>query len=151
MKKIILIILLILAVAGSFYGGMKYAQSKNSFSNFSRQNFQNLTSEERQQIFQGNVEGSLQAGVRTRAGMNFINGEVISKDDQSLTLKTVDGGSSIVFFSDSTQISKTIEGTIDDIGIGQQIMITGEQNSDGSYTAATIQPSSSHLAPDIGE
>jgi len=50
-----------------------------------------------------------------------------------------DGSSKIVFFSDSTEISKTTEGSMDDIEIGKEIMVTGSQNSDGSYTAKTIQ------------
>jgi len=64
---------------------------------------------------------------------------VISKDEKSLTIKLPDGSSKIVFFSDSTEISKTTEGTIDDIEIGKQIMVSGDQNSDGSITAKTIQ------------
>jgi hypothetical protein len=31
------------------------------------------------------------------------------------------------------------EGSINNIEIGKQIMVGGEQNSDGSYTAKTIQ------------
>jgi len=31
------------------------------------------------------------------------------------------------------------DGSIDDVEIGKQIMVTGEQNSDGSYSAKTIQ------------
>jgi len=129
MKKIIpIIVILILVVGGgAFYGGMKYAQSKSP----SRQAFQNLSSEQRQQLSQGRTGGG--------TGANFLSGEVIAKDEQSLTLKMPDGGSKIVFFSDSTQISKTTKGSIDDVEIGKQLIASGEQNSDGSYTAKTIQ------------
>lgn len=139
MKKTILIFIIVLIVvgAGAFYGGMKYGQSRNSLSNLSRQNFQNLSPEQRQQFVQGNIEGGLQRGIGSRAG--FLSGEVIAKDEQSLTLKMLDGGSKIVFFSDSTEISKMTEGSINDIEIGKQIMVSGDQNSDGSYTAKTIQ------------
>jgi len=144
MKKIIpIIVVLIIIVGGAFFGGMKYGQSKNPFSNFSRQDFQNLSSEQRQQLFQGNIGGSFQRG----AGSNFLNGEVIAKDENTLTLKMPDGGSKIVFFSGSTKILKTTDGSIDDIGAGEQIMVSGEQNSDGSYTAKTIQLSPRFLAP----
>lgn len=133
MKKTLFIILGIAVVVGaaSFYGGMKYQQSKNLSSGILRQN---LTPEQSQQ-FQANVRGSFQRGT----GANFLNGEVIAKDEQSLTLKMMDGSSKIIFFSDSTQISKTAEGTINDIEIGKQITVSGDQNSDGSYTAKTIQ------------
>lgn len=137
MKKTLLIVLGVAIVvgAGAFYGGMKYGQSKISSNNFARQNSQNLTDEQRQQFSQENIVGSPQG----RAGSNFLSGEVTAKDEQSLTLKTQDGSSKIIFFSDSTEISKTTEGSIDDIVIGEQIMVSGSQNSDGSYTAQTIQ------------
>lgn len=127
MKKIILfVIILIIAAGASFYGGMKYGQSKNSsvLPTNSRANFQ------------ARQEGT---GNRMAGGANFISGEVIAKDDKSLTLKMADSGSKIVFFSDSTKVSKTIDGLMDDIVIGSQIMVSGEQSSEGIYTAQTIQ------------
>ncbi len=140
MKKIIpIIIALIILGGGTFYGGIKYQQSKSSFGNFSRQNFQNLSEEQRQQLLQGNVGGSFGQGTGRGVGSNFLSGEVLAKDEKTLTLKMPDGGSKIVFFSGSTKILKTTDGLIDDIGIGKQIIISGEQNSDGSYTAKTIQ------------
>lgn len=131
MKKSILIfsLLAILIGAGSFYGGMKYAESKIP----SRQRFQNLTLQERQRFIQE----------RTRTG--FISGEVIAKDEKSLTIKMPDGSSKIIFFSDSTEVSKTIKGAIADIEIGKQVIVTGSQNTDGSYTAKTIQISPRYL------
>ena len=122
---------------------MKYEQSKSQLSKSSPQNFQNLSPEQRQQLSQGRAGGRTGGGT----GANFLNGEVIAKDEQSLTLKMPDGGSKIVFFSDSTQISKTTEGLINDIDIGKQIMVSGDQNSDGSYTAKTIQLSPRYLIP----
>ncbi len=128
MKKtrLIIIIVAILVGGGAFYGGMKYEQSKSPISKFSSQ-------------FQKNAGGNSQRGAGMGNGANFLNGEVIAKDEQSLTLKMSDGGSKIIFFSDSTQISKTTDGSKDDIEIGKQIMVSGGQNSDGSYTAKTIQ------------
>ena len=139
-KKIIpIFVALILVVGGgAFYGGMKYQQSKSSLGNFSRQNLQNLSEEQRQQL-QANIGGGFQRGSGGGIGSNFLNGEVLAKDQQSLTIKTSDGSSKIVFLSASTTVSEMTEGSINDIEIGKQIMITGQQNSDGSYTARTIQ------------
>ena len=125
-KKLITIILIshLIAIGVGVYGGMKYGQSKSPLSNLSRQNFQNLSPEQRQQLSQGRTGGG--------TGANFLSGEVITKDEQSLTLKMSDGSSKIVFFSDSTQISKTTEGSIGDVEVGKQIMVSGDQNSDGS-------------------
>jgi len=152
MKKLLPIIIAIVIVGGgAFYGGMKYGQSKTPLGNFSRQSFQNLSEEERQQLSQGNVEGSVQRGIVRGTGSGFLTGEVIDKDEQSLTLKILDGGSKIIFFSDSTEISKTTEGTVGDIEVGKQIMVSGSQNSDGSYTAKTIQFSPRYPIPGNSE
>jgi hypothetical protein len=125
--------IVIVISGGAFYGGMKYGESKGSSGNFPPQNFQNLSDEERQQISQGKT------GVMGNGISPGLSGEVIAKDEQSLTLKTQGDSSKIVFFSDSTKILKTTDGSMDDIGIGKKIMVSGEQNSDGSYTAQTIQ------------
>ncbi len=123
MKKIIIVVVLILIVgAGAFYGGMKYGQS-------------NILNS-RQQFFRGQ---SANVGRSFRPNNNIVAGEVISKDDQSITLKMQDNSSKIVFFSDATTILKTDQGSMADIDVGQQIMVTGQENADGSYTAQTIQ------------
>ena len=137
MKKTIpILLILILAVGiGAFYGGMKYNQSKNPLSRFSNQNFQNMTPAQRQQLLQRN-------GTNTRAGANgtnFISGQIISKDNNSLTIKMPDGSSKIVFFSNSTEISKSASGTPDDLTVGTTVSANGSANQDGSITAQSIQ------------
>ena len=145
MKKIIIWIILVIVVsAGSFYGGMKYGQSKNSARNFSAQALQNLSPAERQQMFQqfrsnGNLQGGRRNGTGNQNGGAFLNGEIISKDDKSVTIKLSDGGSKIVFFSATTSIGKIAEGTTADLEVGKEITINGSANSDGSVTAQSIQ------------
>ena len=152
MKKVLAIIIALIVVgSGAFYGGIKYQESKNSSGNFSRQNFQNLSEEQRQQISERDIRDNLGQSVNRGADQNLFSGEVITKDEESLTLKMIDGGSKIIFFSDSTEISKTTDGSIDEIEIGKQIMISGEQNSDGSYTAKIIQLSPHYPSPKNNE
>ncbi len=126
MRKIIpIIIILIIAVGGgAFYGGIKYQQSKTP-------RFQNLSSEQRQQFSQERAGRGIGAG--------FLTGEVITKDEQSLTLKIPDGSSKIVFFSGSTEITKSTKGSLNDLEIGKTISINGTANQDGSITANSIQ------------
>ncbi len=69
----------------------------------------------------------------------FVGGEVVSVDDKSITLKMQDGGTRFVFFSPSTKISKSVDGTIADVVAGKQVTVSGTPNSDGSVTAQTIQ------------
>ena len=149
-KKILPIIIAVVVIgAGAFYGGMKYGQSNPSTN--SGQNagmgFANLTPEQRQERLQqmgGTAAGGGQR--RTQAGGGFVSGEIISKDDpaedgagKSITVKLPDGSSKIIFYSGSTEISKSVSGTSNDLETGKTITVNGTANSDGSVTAQSIQ------------
>jgi hypothetical protein len=140
MKKLLPIFIVILLVigAGSFYGGMKYGTSARSTERSMERNLENFKalSGERSEAFK-------QFG--GRAGV--INGEIIGRDEESIIIQLSDNSSRIIFFSDITQVSKTAEGSADDLKIGEQVMVSGEQNSDGSYTADIIQLSSRVFIP----
>ena len=130
------IIAVVIVGAGSFYGGMIYGKGKGGLQNFSAQ----------RQIFDANGgggalrNGSGQArGGNRMAGGGFVNGDIISKDDKSITIKSADGGSKIVFLSETTQIMKSAAGLASDLEMGKNVMITGTANSDGSLTAQSIQ------------
>ena len=116
---------------GGFYGGMKYQQSKVS----SRGGF----------MMQGNFNGQKQGagtnlrGANGNAGAGMANGEIIAKDEKSITVKLRDGGSKIIFYSTSTQVKKIIDGAAADLEIGKQATISGTSNQDGSITAQAIQ------------
>lgn len=145
MKKIIYVIIGIVILAGAFYGGMKYQESKTpaglAGANF--QNLRNLSPEERQQKFQELGANASGAAGRRGGSTNGAAGEIIAKDDKSITIKLRDAGSKIIFFSDTTEITKSASGSADDLEIGKNVMVGGKQNSDGSYTAETIQLSPS--------
>jgi hypothetical protein len=128
MKKIIPIALMLLTVGGgAFYGGTKFAAGKSNGTraNFAAGNFQGG------QRTQGNARGGAQGG--------FVNGDIIGKDDKSITVKLRDGGSTIIFFSDSTEIGKFVTGTSADLEVGKTVMVTGQTNTDGSVSAKSIQ------------
>ena len=133
MKKILpMIIVLLIVAGGSFFGGMKYGQSKKTnVSGNAGRNFQNLTNEQRQQMRQDGGIGKMGNG-------GFVGGEIISKDAKSITVKDNSGSTKIILLSDSTKVSKTVDGKADDLTIGKNIMVTGDSNSDGSVTAKTI-------------
>jgi hypothetical protein len=130
MKNIIaaIIITVIIVGGGSFFGGIKYAQAKNSisaqFSNASGRQFGTGTNATRQ---------------GRNANSGFVNGSIISKDDKSITVKLQDGGSKIIFLSGSTTISKTTDGALSDLEVGKNVMVNGSANQDGSITAQSIQ------------
>lgn len=133
MKKIIVLVLVGIAlVGGSFYGGMKYTQSYGS----AGASFRNLTLEERQQRFQ---QGGLQGTANRIPRGNGVSGEIMSKDDTSITVKTLDGGSKIVLITSTTQATKSVQTFLADLVPGISVMVNGTNNTDGSITAQSIQ------------
>lgn len=153
MNKLVttIIAVAIIVGGGAFYGGMKYTESKNSRDRFWQADFQNLSPEERQQRFQelgANVSGAFrdhEGGFRggfgsgQDGGIRSLSGEIISQSEDSLTIKLSDDSTKIVFINNSTQITKSVEGSLDDLVPGEQIFVSGDENPDGSYTAQTIQ------------
>lgn len=139
MKKIIAIVLgLVIVCGGSFYAGMKYDQSRTVADRQARA----------QQFGGANVGGMIRgnSGARGGASGGFVSGVILSKDDKSVTIKLNDarqqneqGGSKIVFLSGSTQVMKSAAGSLDDLTVGETIMVTGSANSDGSINAQSVQ------------
>ncbi len=77
------------------------------------------------------------AGAGGAGGMAV--GTILDKDADSLTIETSDGGSRIVFYSDSTEVSISEEGTTSDLATGETVSVTGATNDDGTMTASRIQ------------
>jgi len=114
------IIAVLIFAGGGFYGGIKYQQTRRVNGRF--------------------IGGIRQSGnFGNRQGANFIAGQITAKDDKSITVKTPDGSSKIVYFSNSTTIAKSENGTIRDLAVGQDINANGKANSDGSLAAESIQ------------
>lgn len=130
-KNIIIIAILVALISGGIgiFGGMKIQEKRtqNNFSqrmgNFNR-NGQNLPTGQ---------------GQNRSMGGRPINGEIISQDDNGITVKLTDGSSKIIILSDKTVISKTSDGTKDDLTTGTKVLVSGQSNSDGSVTAQNIQ------------
>ena len=129
-KKIIIpaILALVIGGGGGFASGMKYSQGKAA----------SARAAAAQQFRQG---GGNFAGRRGTGGpgSGFVSGEVLSKDDKSVTIKLPDGSTKIVFYGAGTKVAKTAEGAISDVAVGGQAVITGTANGDGSVTAQNIQ------------
>lgn len=123
-KQIVsLIAVAVVFAAGGFFGGMKYQQSKAPAP-------------------RGQFAGGAGFGNRGGRGANggaFANGQVMSVDNGTITLKLINGGSQIIILAPSTQFRKAVDGTAADVAVGKQITVTGSQNSDGSLTAQSVQ------------
>ncbi len=119
------VIVALIVVAGvGFYGGMRYGSSQSGVGD--NRSF-------------GVGSGARRGTGAGRTQGNFAAGDVIAKDDKSITVSMRSGGSKIIFFSDATQVMKSAPGALIDIMVGQQITAMGTQNSDGSMTAQSIQ------------
>jgi len=123
----------LVALGAGFWGGMTYARSgaRNMLTQGGRGNFQNL-------VGMGG-QGRFGEQSQARNGGGFTAGEIIKNDGTSITVKLQDGGSKIVFFSASTAIMKSVTGTSSDLVTGQNIVVVGTANSDGSISAESIQ------------
>ena len=125
MNKTLFSIIAVAVVVGvaSFYVGMQYANSANT-----------AARNDRATTFQGVGGQRLRSG-----GGGFAVGEIISKDDKSVTVKLQDGGSKIIFYSDATTIGKSVSGAPSDLVTGKTVTVNGTANQDGSVTAQSIQ------------
>jgi hypothetical protein len=122
---------IIVVGGGAFYAGTKYAGSNRVPSG-------NFTSQ-----MSGSQNG-FGMGMRGGQGLSGVTvGEIISKDDTSITVKLPGGGSKIVFFSDKTAVTKNTTSSIADIVINENVVVNGSANTDGSINAQTIQLGSS--------
>jgi hypothetical protein len=142
MKKIlpIVLVIVIIAGAGAFYGGMKYAQGKTASPSLSSRN---LNGSGRQGFASSTFRGQ-----GSGAG-GFVSGKIIAKDSNSITVQIQSGGSKIIFLSGSTQVSKYTSGNQNDLIMGGEVSITGTGNQDGSITAQSIQIRPASSTPSV--
>jgi len=127
MKKnflIYAIVAVLIFAGGGFYGGMKY---------------QNYRMAKRVRGFASGQGLGSRGSNQNRNGGSFTAGNITAKDDKSITVKSPDGSSKIVYFSDSTTVAKSEKGTSGDLVVGQNINANGKANSDGSIAAENIQ------------
>jgi len=118
-KKILILVAILLIGGGSFFAGMQYQKSK------------------RPQLRVGNHYQGMRE--RFQGQGRPVNGEIIDRDETSITVKLPDGSSRIIFVGDSVQINKSAPGTKDDLAPGTQVFVIGSENPDGSLTATSIQ------------
>jgi hypothetical protein len=69
----------------------------------------------------------------------MIAGEITAKDDQSITVKSRDGSSKIIFTSGTTQTLKQTSGSLNDLAVGEQVSVAGTADASGNITAKSIQ------------
>lgn len=129
-NKIIIAVLITAAAVGGagFFGGIKYQENKGS----------DLT----QEFAQGEKSEKMgqKMGLTAEGGeYKPVNGTIIDKDENTITVEMADGSSKIIVFSDSTVFNETQEAAKEDLEVGKNITAFGTENSDGSVTANNVQ------------
>lgn len=88
-------------------------------------------------------------GRQSPNGQNIVGGRVMgqvqSVAEGRLTVQSPDNNSRIVLFGDNTSYQVVTGGSINDVAVGKQVVVTGQTNPDGSTTATVIQ-----VVPDGG-
>ena len=131
MKNNTVIIIAIISLALGFGGGYLF---KNYQVGKMRPNFGSQLPD-RQRNGQG-----LQNGQGPQVGFGgMVMGEIVSQDENSITVKIQDGSTKIVILGDSTKYSKTQNIDKGELSTGNQVRVFGGASSDVSITAQNVQ------------
>lgn len=117
-----------------FVAGTKYQQGKSTFNGPGQFMGPNGSG-----IGNRRLDNNSANGNRVRINGGQIIGTISAQDENSVTVKTPDGGSKIVIISGTTNFNKSTEGSKSDLKVGDRIAIFGNSNSDGTVSAQNIQ------------
>jgi hypothetical protein len=136
-KKLIMVVaLLVVLMGGSFYGGYLFANSKTpkgmGFGAPNGSGFRTMG----EQAGIG-IGSAAQRNNKVAGGM--VNGEIISVDATGITVKTKEGSTRIVFLSEKSSVTKSVAVVVADLKVGDEVVVTGESNADGSVNGTTVQ------------
>jgi len=84
------------------------------------------------------------------SGIGATVGTVEKVEGNVVTLKTREGTTVLVNIGSSTSIQKTVEGSLEDISLGENIAVSGDKNADGSIEARNITITSGFTLPSFG-
>ena len=132
MKKIVIYVAIAVVIAGGigYFAGTQVGNASGANKRLSFQNGGGSGT-----FMQNGRFGGMQ-GTGSFAG---TAGNVIAKDASSITVQLPNGSTRIVFYSDTTKVLKSVEGTSSDLTSGENVLVTGTPNQDGSITGDTIQ------------
>lgn len=135
----------VVTLAAGLFVGMSYGKGHPSVET-AMKTVSNLTPEQAAQLSAsgggfpgGGFPGGAAGGGNGNARGGFTAGSIVSNDGSTITIKMNDGSTKFVLYSGSTTIRKSAEGTSADLVAGENVVVTGSANSDGSITATQIQ------------
>lgn len=87
----------------------------------------------------GQLARTSRTGTGAGANGGLVTGQLLKIDKGSLSVKLRDGSSRLVITTPSTQTLKMTTGTVSDLTVGEDVVVSGIANSDGSVTAQSVQ------------
>ena len=130
-------VLLLLVAAGAFYGGMRFQGMRSSGT---RANFFANRGGADGANFGGGGGGGGGGGRRSNMGqIKSIEGNVIIVSTQQERLQ--------VTVTDATKYQRLVDGKLDDLQVGANIIVRGESDANGVVNAVSIQLADSVPAP----
>lgn len=141
--SIIVAVILGSAIGGALAGGVAIGKSQGRQE--ARQALLGQFSQSSSTTGEGNGQSQ---GNNTRiiSGIGVTVGTVEKVEGSVITLKTTTG-TVLVNIGNSTSIQKMTEGSLADISAGENIAVSGNNNSDGSIEARSITITSSFTVP----
>lgn len=140
-NTVTMVVIGVVALGVGFFGGMQYSAYFRQ-SQFANGQFAGAGGAGgfggRMMGGQQGLNGNRMMGGRT-GGSRPVYGEIVSRDDKSITVKLNDGSSKIVILSSTTSINKASTATVQDLKTGDTVAVFGTTNTDGSVTAQNVQ------------
>jgi hypothetical protein len=154
MKKPIIIVgsivVALLLMGASFYGGTLYQRNSESSA---RNRFLASRGIDPNQFNQNNPNGSggnFQGGTGNgRQGFAFgggAQGQVKTIDGNTITISTAQNVTTVTL-SDSTVFMKSVTGTVADLKVGDRVLVQGQRDSSGNITASEIMLNPAGFGP----
>jgi hypothetical protein len=159
MKNVLLMIGAIVLIAGAAVGGYFYGvsqapgdsteagfdMSQMGSTQFQRGQFDpsQMTQEQLEQLRQNRGMGQFRTGQGAAEGGAELfgggaMGTIDSIEDGVITVRTSDAAVQITT-TDTTLIEKLMPVTVNDLQVGEQVVVSGSQNDDGTTTARSIR------------
>lgn len=132
----ITIIVVVIVGAVAFYGGMQFQNRRRMTMMRTQMGTQFAGRMNGQNDTPGPNGMNMPRG--NALGMRPLNGEVLSQDENSITIKMSDGSSKIIILSDQTIINKATAAPKTELKAYVQVTVFGTTNQDGSITAQNI-------------
>jgi hypothetical protein len=154
LQSALITVVVLVLLAGSFYGGMLLGERR------ARADLPAAFRDRMAQFGQG-AEGLPGAGegMRGQGGVarfgvqgGGVFGQIEEIDGSTIVVTGFNGQQTVVQITDTTLIEKYASVTAADLAIGEQVIVSGSENDDGSVTARSVQVAPrGRLAPGGGQ